>query len=135
MVAEMICYGCGKDITTKPTNRCRILGDSCSKACTSGNALRVWKRLVADRFSELDIDVNVNEVVSDGDGFVGKMCRPCISSMQRLNTLESSTRANVTDAVETIMNSSRWTKLQSSKRAVDSSFPSEPRARKHKYYG
>lgn len=123
-MAEIICYGCGKDITAKPTNRCYMLGDSCSKA------LPVWKRLVADRLSELSVDVNVNEVLSDGDGFVGRMCRPCVSSMQRLNTLECSTRANVADAVEAIMNSSRWTKLQSRKRRIESSSLSEPRAKK-----
>ena len=49
---------CGKDIIHRATDRCSMLSDACSKA------LPIWKRLVAERFDELKIDVDVNPVGS-----------------------------------------------------------------------
>ena len=46
----ILCFGCGKDITSQTANRCNILKPSYSKT------LQVWKRLVVERFEELNVD-------------------------------------------------------------------------------
>ena len=49
----ILCCGCGKDITSQTANRCNILKPSYSKT------LQVWKRLVVERFEELNVDVDI----------------------------------------------------------------------------
>ena len=88
----VICYGCGKDITEQPTNRYNLLGPSCSKS------LPVWKRLVSECLSEMNIDLYVNELLQGG-----KMCRPCTSALQRLDKLERSTRESINEAIECLL--------------------------------
>ena len=125
----LYCYGCGYDITHRATDRCSMLSDAFSKA------LPIWKRLVAERFDELKIDVDVNELLShDDDGYVGRMCRSCVSALYRLEKLESSTRKNVDDAVDCIISTDQWSYLQSRKRCMpdDESPQSTPATRRRK---
>ena len=51
---RILCFGCGKDITSQTANRCNILKPSYSKT------LQVWKSLVVERFEELNVDVDIN---------------------------------------------------------------------------
>ena len=50
----ILCFGCEKHIASQTANRCNILKLSYSKT------LQVWKRLVVERFEELNVDVNIN---------------------------------------------------------------------------
>ena len=47
-------FGCGKDITSQTANIFNILKPSYSKT------LHVWKRLIVERFEELNVDVDIN---------------------------------------------------------------------------
>ena len=105
-----------------------MLSDGCSKA------LPIWKRLVAERFDELKIDFDVNELLSHDDGYVERMCHSCVSALYRLERLESSTRKNVDDAVDCIISTDQWSYLQSRKRCMpdDESPQSTPATRRRK---
>ena len=76
-----------------------MLGDACSKA------LPVCKRLMLERFSELNIDIYIHAVISGDDAFVGRMCRSCVSALYRFQKLELSTRQSINDAVDPIVTS------------------------------
>ena len=76
------------------------------------------------------MDYEVDDILCDEEGFVRKMCRHCVSALQRLGALESSTRKNIADAIESIQNSRRWSRIQSRKWRSDSSAPGEPRLKK-----
>ena len=62
-----------------------MLSDACS------NALPVLKRPMLERFSELNIDIDIHAVISDDEGFVGRMCHSCVSALYRFQKLELST--------------------------------------------
>uniref|UniRef100_A0A1X7TE38 ZAD domain-containing protein n=1 Tax=Amphimedon queenslandica TaxID=400682 RepID=A0A1X7TE38_AMPQE len=82
MSTNVICYGCGKDLSNQATNRYNLLSDSCSKA------LPVWKKLVKKRFLEIGIKVKVDQLLSDESGFHGRMCRICVAALYRYEKLE-----------------------------------------------
>ena len=97
-----------------------MLSSSCYRA------IPIWKRLLSERFDELNVKIDVDLVLHDGD-FVGKMCRPCAAALQRLHKLEAGVRQNICDAVESIMSENRWSLLQSRKRSLPSSDEETPR--------
>lgn len=41
-------------------------------------SIEVWKRLASESFSELGIDVDIDELMKDGDGTVGNIERGCV---------------------------------------------------------
>ena len=90
-----------------------MLSDVCSKA------LAVWKRLMLERFSELNIDIDIHAVISGDDGFIGRMCNSCVSALYRFQKLELSTHQSINDAVDAIVTSHRCSFLQSRKRNMD----------------
>ena len=53
----ILCFGCRNDITSQTANRCNILKPSYSKT------LKVWKRLVVERFEEMNVDVDINQLL------------------------------------------------------------------------
>ena len=53
----IICFGFGNYITSQTANRCNIRKPSYSKT------LQVWKRLVVERFEELNVDVDINQLL------------------------------------------------------------------------
>ena len=122
-MAAIYCYGCGKDITSQASNRYNMLSVPCFKA------LPIWKKMASERFKELNIEVDINKVLLDQDEekCVGKMCRSCVSALQRLDKLEASTRQNINDAIDMIVSGGQWL-YQSRKRSrpVESSDDETP---------
>ena len=57
-----------------------------------------------ERFSELNINKDIHTVIS-GDGFVGRMCRSCVSALYRFQKLELSTPQSINDTVDAIITS------------------------------
>ena len=66
----ILCFGCGKDITSQTANRCNILKPSYSKT------LQVWKRLVVERFEELNVDVDINQLLIKQYAYMTTMITP-----------------------------------------------------------
>ena len=76
----------------------------------SSKALQIWKRLVAEWFDEVKIDVDVNDywvmmMIGMLEECVTLVC--CVSALYRLERSESSTRKNVDDTVDCII-STNW---------------------------
>ena len=108
MTASVTCFGCGKGIV-QASNRYRMIGPMCI------NALPVWRRLISEKLSSMDVEVDIDKLIYDEeDGFCGRMCRSCTSALERLGRLEAGTKKNIDDAVEEIMNGDRWSKVLSS---------------------
>ena len=101
-------------MTTESTNRYDMLGPPCEKA------LPIWKRLVIEKLNSLDIEVDIDNIPYDEeDGFHGRMCRPCTSTLERYEKLRLSTLKNIDDAIDVLINGDHWQNIQSMKRARD----------------
>ena len=74
-----------------------------------------------ERFEELNVDVDINQLLSDEDGTVGRMCRLCVSSLNRFDKLQSSIRQNVNDAIDRILSGDQCSRIHSRKRYLESS--------------
>ena len=75
----MFCYGCGATLSSR---RYRLWNPSHAKA------LKMWKKLAAERFSELGVESMDLNVVLDADGNAGRVCHKCLSDLERLEKLE-----------------------------------------------
>ena len=98
------CYGCGSDITHQSNNRYNLLSPSFP------HLLIIWKKLAQEHFDELSKDVDLEDLLYDSDGTVGRVCHPCASVLERLRKLEElnrSTREDIGNAIAIITNESR----------------------------
>ena len=88
----MLCFGCGCDISNRPTDRRRLDGPSSSKVIT------LWKALVLQYEHPILNNVTVLDNLLSGNGDPsqsGKMCRKCFASYERLVDLTESLRCNL----------------------------------------
>ncbi len=91
---EILCCGCGQDITDCPSNRYNMLGSACA------TALPVWSEMVAEIFEEMEVQIDLNEFLGSG----GKcMCRKCPTRLVRLHKMALDAKAKLRDAVEKII--------------------------------
>ena len=76
---------------------------------------------MVERFEELNIDVDINQLLHDEDGTVGRVCHLCVSSLNRFDKLQSSVRQNVNDAIDRIHSGDQCCRIQRRKRYLESS--------------
>ncbi len=98
-MSAIICFGYGKDITLTSANRLNLLSPSNYKT------LLIWKRLTKERLNELGLDVEMIPLANE-QGTAGKICRLCSSALQRFDKLECSTKTNLNEALDIIINDS-----------------------------
>lgn len=76
-----------------------------------------WKNLVSEVFDELEIDIDMKQLLSDGGKCIGRMCRKCPASLVRLHKLNANTKSKLHDAVKKIMEEDRWCQSRSSRQS------------------
>ena len=88
------CFGCGEDMSGKSTNRYKMMSSSCARA------IPVWKKkLNAILVSQgLDTSIDMEELINGG-----RMCRLCVSALERLDKLERSVMTNLSNAVQCVL--------------------------------
>lgn len=85
----MLCFGCGSDLSGRPTDRRRLASPSSTKVVLQ------WKQLVLqdNGYCESELDHLIT-----GDGTPeqsGKMCRKCFAAYERLADLTTTLRNNL----------------------------------------
>ena len=85
------CFGCGKDISERCSDRYNMQGPSCSRA------IPIWKRKLEQVLTSRGIKIDIDCLIEEGNG---RMCRSCVSALIRL---EKSVELNLVDAVEVIV--------------------------------
>ncbi len=111
-MVDVVCVGCGKDLTHEPKNRCNPQAERCA------DAIKVWRRLFMQVEDETMAAsrVDPNELLS-----VCKLCRHCVSVLQRLHKLELNANENVHDAIKVLNNSGILDRCSSSSSSTNSS--------------
>ena len=89
----MHCFGCGRDIKDKSSDRYNMEGPAC--AC----AVPVWKRKVEEIVKKKEIDICVDSLMERN----GRMCCGCVSAFERLDKLQKSVELNIVEALEVIV--------------------------------
>ena len=70
---KLYCYACGQDISDNSSNRYNMFGSACEEA------LPIWKHFVEEVFDELEVDVNMEQLLSDGKSKINVLVG-CVAS-------------------------------------------------------
>ena len=95
---RVYCFGCGDDITGSSSNRLRMSGSVCSRA------IPIWKKKLSEVLKSQDSNIiDVDELMKMPEVIDGKMCRPCVSVLERLDKLEKNVTIKITTFVESVI--------------------------------
>ena len=96
MVNLVYCFGCGKDISERCSDRYNMQGQSCA------HAVPIWKRKLEQLLKNHGMFVDIECLIHEGNGH---MCHSCVSALVRLEKLEKSVELNLVDALDVIIGS------------------------------
>ena len=114
-MSEILCVGCGKDISDKVNDRRNL----CSNA--SSSVLMTWKDIFMQKVTE-------QEDVVQGILEKHRMCRRCFSAIDKLTKLQTSVEDNIKDAIDALL-PSEGRKRQEPTRPADIPAPKRPPSR------
>ena len=91
---EILCVGCGDDITKKASNRRSLVGDKSAKV------LNVWRAFLETQEGE---EIEMEDIINFIAIHDSKMCRSCYSAFERYDKLHDTIQANLIKASAGLM--------------------------------